>query len=473
MHSIFRSSCLLGVVLLSACGLPLRQAAPLSPVVPTAWQNAQTGNATPATDAPWWQAVGDQGLSALIEQALAANRDLSRSALRLQQAALQAHRSSQDRLPRLQAGVSAGSQRPLDSSGSAGTVIINGQSVPVVNNVGTTSSASASVSASYEIDLWGRIANNITLADQAVGVAQADAETARWLISTQVAEQYWTLAALDAKAPLLRANSADALASLAATRLRLEVGKARPIELDRAQSTADDAKAREATLASQRAQAQLTLALLLDEAPQGYAAGPATLPVNDPPDWSTPAPASVLDRRPELRSARINLDSALLKLHFAQANRYPTFSLSATVNSGGNALHQWLSNPVGSLSLGLALPMLDWQRLKDDQDIAKLQLQDVAIQFKDSLHKALQEVDKQLVERRQSRADLAQGRAKLALADRALTLAQTRHAQGAEALQTVRDAQTSQREAAISLLDLRAKAWLGQTALQKALGGPV
>ena len=192
-----------------------------------------------------------------------------------------------------------------------------------------------------------------------------------------------------------------------------------------------------------------------------------------PPEAAGPAPATVLDRRPELRSARINLDSALLKLHIAQANRYPTFSLSATVNSGGNALHQWLSNPVGSLSLGLALPMLDWQRLKDDQDIAKLQLQDVAIQFKDSLHKALQEVDKQLVERRQSRADLAQGRAKLALADRALTLAQTRHAQGAEALQTVRDAQTSQREAAISLLDLRAKAWLGQTALQKALGGPV
>ena len=461
----------LGLVLLSACSTPTRHALPSTPALPAQWQQPTAGSKALSAQA-WWLALGDDTLSTLIDEALARNRDVARSVLRLRQAGLNTRRGEQDQWPQPSVGLSAGAQRPLHDTGPS-SVLINGVNVPLPTSTGTSTSAGMSLSASYELDLWGRVADSVALADHNARASAADLDTARWLLSTQVAEQYWAIAAADAKRPLLTAQITDAQASLVEARLRLDQGKARAAEVDRAQANLADAQLRLLALDTQRGTAQRTLALLMDVPPQQYTPPTARLPAASPAELPAGTPTDVLDRRPDLRSARHALEAALLKLNIAEANRYPAIRLSTTLGSGGNGLGQWLANPVASLGAALALPMVDWERTRIDRNLAQLQLDDAAIAFRDSLYKALAEVDNLLAQWQQVQSDLTNVRDKLLQADKALAVARLRHATGVDALQTVRDADQAQREAQSALIDLRVKAWQNQVALHKALGGPL
>lgn len=457
---------------LSGCAGPSQRAAPALPPVPAAWQQAPADNAAAVARGPWWIAVGDPALDALIDEALARNRDVARSALRLQQAVLQARTETLNAGLRPSASVGANAQQALDAGAGPGSVLINGVSVPVPSGPRLATSVGATVSAGYEVDLWSRLAASVAAAGAAAEAARADVETARWLLTTQVAEAYWTTAAVDAKTASAQAGVHDAEAGLAAARLRHAEGKIRPAEFDRAGQALADARLKLQTLATQRTQATQTLALLLDR-PEAVRVAAARLPAQDPPDWRAGAPASLLDQRPDLRSARLALDAALRRVQVAEANRYPQLTLGATLSTGGEKLTQILSNPIANLSLALALPLVDWQRLQVQRELALVQLDDAALVFRDGLYKALVETEQQFVQRRQIAGETAAARERAAIAGRALAAATLRHAQGADALQSVRDAAQVEREAQAALIDLRLKAWLNLVALHKALGGPV
>jgi len=443
------------------------------PAVPAAWQQAGGAAADgPVERGPWWTVLGDPTLDALIDEALARNREVARSALRLQQAVLQARIENLNAGWRPAASVGANAQQALDAGAGPGSVLINGVSVPVPSGPRLATSVGASVTASYEVDLWARLAAAAAAADRVAEAARADVETARWLLTTQVAESYWTMAAADAKAQLAQAGERDAVASLAAMQLRLDEGKARRADVDRMVQALAEARLKLRTLATQREQAAQTLALLLDR-PQAMPLAAARLPAQDPPQWHTGPPASVLDQRPDLRSARLALDAALLRVNVAEANRYPQLTLSAAASTGGEKLTQVLSNPFVNLSAALALPLVDWRRLQVQRDLALVQLDEAALGFRDGLYKALVEVENQFAQRRQIAAETTQAREKIVMAQRTLAAARLRHAQGADALQVVRDTAQFERDAQVALVDLRLKAWLNLLALHKALGSPL
>jgi len=107
------------------------------------------------------------------------------------------------------------------------------------------------------------------------------------------------------------------------------------------------------------------------------------------------------------------------------------------------------------------------------RDLALVQLDEAALGFRDGLYKALVEVENQFAQRRQIAAETTQAREKIVMAQRTLAAARLRHAQGADALQVVRDTAQFERDAQVALVDLRLKAWLNLLALHKALGSPL
>lgn len=461
---------LAALLTLAACAVTTPPA-PDAPHSPAAWLMADAGpNAR--LDAPWWQPLGDATLSALIDDALARNRDVARAAVRLQQAEAQARRSAQDRWPTVTGGASAGVQRPLQRSGPD-AVVINGVSVPLPDASGTSTNSGTSLTATWELDLWGRVAASIAAAEQAVRISEVDRETARWLITTQVAEQYWRIAMADRKLPLAAAASTDAAASLKATALQFEVGKLKALDVARAEAALAEARQREAQLATQRRAALFALALLLDRPVAAMEVPEARLPASEPDAFNAGPPAAVLDRRPDLRSARLALDAALLKARITEASRYPPVQLSASLGAGGASLGQWLANPVAGLGLALSLPMLDAARQRADQDLAALQVKDAAIAFRDGVAKALADVEAQFNQRRQLDQDRAVALDKQRTARAALEVARRRHAAGADALQKVREAEQALRDADAALVELQLSRWLNLVAIHKALGGPV
>ena len=412
----------------------------------------------------WWHALQDPVLNGWTDVALTRNRDLVRSALRLQQASLMAGRAELDAWPKVSGNLGASAQQSLTPALRSATDMLAGR---------LSTGATGGLSSSYEVDLWGRVSQNTALAQQDAAIARADLLAARWLLTTQVAEQYWTLAAIDAKAPMMALAIEDARANLAATQLKLTVGKARLADEHKALATLSDAQQRQQALSLQRDNALRIMALLLDEAPQDFKLTQASLPEHLPPEPADWPVASVLDRIPAVQRARIALDQSLTKLKIAQSNLYPQLSLSAGLSGSGSHWRQLLSNPFGSLGLGLALPMFDWKRLGVERDSARLGLDVAAMDFRDALFKALAEVDNQYNLRLQWQAEAQLQQEKTSHAQTALAVAQLRHAQGAEPLQTVRDAQGSLRELHLSALDTRLKAWLNQVAIHKAWGGPL
>lgn len=467
----------LGLIMsLTACS----SVAPTSalPELPRAWKNVPSSNTAPSAAArptAWWRELPDPVLHAWMDLALKRNRDLVRSALRLQQASLQANRTGLDAWPKTSSSLGSSSQQALKSALGNSTTLINGVSVPIDGGLGNklTTSFNAGLTASYEADLWGRVSQSLTLARQDAALAQADLQTARWLLTTQVAEQYWSLAALDAKAPHLEQAVENAQASLAVTQLRLSLGKGRQGDEHKALINLSEAQLRRAALTTQRDQVLRTMALLLDESPQTFSVPQAHLPAQAPQEPGSWPVASVLDRLAPVQRARIALDQALTRLNIAQSNRYPQLSLSAGLSSSGGQLRAALSNPFSNLGLNLTLPMLDWRRLGWERDGARLGLEIAAMDFRDALFKALAEVDTQYNNRRQWQADAQLQAERIRHAQTALNVAQLRFEQGADALQSVRDAQSTLRELEVSAIDIRLRSWTNQVAIFKAWGGPL
>src|SRR5437868_197072 len=277
---------------------------------PVAW-SLTGGDATPD-----WAGLLDPTLAALQARALEANRDIAQAALRWQQARLLAEQSALRWTP--SAGFSANASRPLETQSSTRNVDVGGVTVPVTTSTGWSRSYGASVGVGYELDLWNRLALTNAAQLAQAEAARTDIEAARLSIRSDVAQAYWTLAAIRAQQPLAEAQLALTRETLELTRARVREGKLLPIELDK---IAVNVQAAEARLADLSADAQLQrhmLALLLDEPLPGPLPA-ATLPAGEPPRWRLAEPADVLARRPDVQRARLGVDGALARLRASDA----------------------------------------------------------------------------------------------------------------------------------------------------------
>lgn len=443
------------VLLLAGCAWrgPAPLSAPAAPPAPERWQ-AEADSGTPAD----WALLADPELQALLQRAEAANRDVVQAALRIEQARLQAGLGELRLTP--SAGLNAGANRPLDP--------------PAPLPARTTRSYGASVGVAYELDLWGRLAA-LRSADAAqLRAAQTDLRAARLLLRQRVAESYWQIAAARTQQALAQEQLLLNRELLAATRLRVQEGKLLPIEIDRAAATLQQAEQRLADLQADVAQQRLQLALLLDEAPPGPLLQQPTLPPGAadglPPPWRVgEGPAAVLERRPDVQRARAQVDAALARQQAAEAQRYPALSFSASLGTGGSATRDWLSNPVAALAGNLVVPLIDWRRLDLQRDAARTELELAALALRETVARALVEVESALIDGERLRQQLAANATRLREAQAAERIAALRLEVGAIAKADFLQAKNARLEAEQGRLQLQLRAWLNRGQLARAL----
>ena len=456
------------LALLGGCAATASLQRPAEPLLPAQWQHG----AEPAAQAGAWAAAMDEELRAFQREALARNRDIALAAMRLQDA----QRQLEQQGLRLQPSASLGSSanRPLDSGSASRTVDVGGVPVPVETRVGWSHSYSASLSASYELDLWGRLAaRDRGLLAQREQV-RTDVAAARVVIEARAAEIYWTLGAQERLRPLVRDQLDTAEELLRIVKLRVREGKLLPVESDRAAQTVLAAQHRLADLeAEQQLQAQQR-ALLLDQLEPGAStAARGRLPDISPPAWALGSPAQVLGARPDVQKARLQVDAALAQLSVAEASRYPSLSFSASVGTGGSKMGDWLSQPVLALSSSLLIPLIDWRRLNLERDGARNALEQSALGLRDTVHKALVDAEAQWTQREKlQRQTEAQAR-RVAEAQENERLAALRLEVGAIGRHDWLQARVALLEAKQSLVQLQLQAWLNHAALYRALGGVV
>ncbi len=468
-HGVRRSAlglAALTLLLLGGCAATGELARPTEPRLPEQWQHGTQAEARPQA----WAGMLDPELQAFQREALARNRDLAMAALRFKDAERQLAQQGLRLQP--SASLSSSANRPLESGGSSRSVDVGGVQVPVETRVGWNHSYSASLSASYEPDLWGRLAARdrglVAQRDQ----VQADIAAARVVIEARAAEIYWTLGAQARLRPLAQAQLEAAEELLRIVKLRVREGKLLPVEVDRAAQSVLSAQHRLADLEAEvQLQAQQR-ALLLDQLETGADAHPpGRLPDAAPPAWVLGSPAQVLGARPDVQKARLQVDAALASLAVAEASRYPSLSFTGSIATGGSQARDWLSQPVLSLSSSLLVPLIDWRRLNYEREGARTGLEQAALSLRDTVHKALVDAEGQWTQREKlQRQTDAQAR-RVAEARENERLAALRLEVGAIGRNDWLQARVALLEAQQSLLQLQLQGWLNQAALYRALGG--
>jgi multidrug efflux system outer membrane protein len=340
-------------LLLCACNLGPHYVRPDIPA-PGSWVpvTAESTSSEPAPpdnpawpDAQWWHAFGSPQLDRLINQAQQANDDLKAAVARVQQSDAQVRISGAPLFPALDAGFTPARQRMFLPNGNTSTITFN--------------SFTAELTATYELDFWGRNA-----ALRAAAVAQAtgsryDRETVQLSLLASVATTYFTVLSLRDRVQVATTNLANARETLRGLQLEQRVGTATGLDVAQQQSLVDT---EDATLPALRAQLSHTLAalaILLGTTPDQLQLDDTTLEQIGAPAISTGLPAGLLARRPDVASAEAQLVAANANVRAARAAFLPTIALTASGGAESAALSTLLlpGSRIFDLSAGLTQPI--------------------------------------------------------------------------------------------------------------------
>ncbi|MBI5927083.1 MAG: efflux transporter outer membrane subunit [Aquabacterium sp.] len=439
----------LAAALLSACAAPGHYARP-DVKVPEAWQQGDA--ARQAALAPWWQGLQDPVLAQLIQDALARNNNLAQAAIKVRRAQLVAGQAASDQLPSLSVKGSSTASRQLDGGP-------------------TTRLSTVTAGASWEVDLWGRLASLRSAADWEAQATEQDRQAAAMSLVGTVANLYWQVAYLNQRVEVSQQSIDYARQTLKLVEAQYKVGATSGLEVAQATQALAAQEASHTQWLQQRVQARNALAILFDVPPSVTTKETLRLPDGTLPDVQPGAPASLLARRPDLQAAELRLRKSLASVDATRASFYPTLSLTGSVGGSSTALSQVLSDPVGTLGAGLALPFVQWRDMQRSVDISQADYEVAVLGYRQSWYQALADVENALSARVQYENQGVQ----LALAVKAAQdgerLSEARYRAGAVPLKTWLDAQETRRQAENNLAANRLNRLNALVTLYQSAGG--
>ncbi|OZI69463.1 RND transporter [Bordetella genomosp. 2] len=445
--------CLLAVPLaLAGCGLMRTSYERPAVQSPAAWTYATARDAA-AAGGVWWRNFDDPTLTRLIDLALERNNDLAAAALRVRQAQLRAGLARSDQFPTLGGNVDLSRQRDMRRD----------QTIVRSN--------SASLSVSYELDLWDRLQAQRDAAEWEAAATEQDRASAALSLVGTTATLYWRIAFINQRLASATQSIAYAQRTLELVQAQYDAGGASALEVAEARQNLASQQAARTDMAQQRVENLNALAILFDGPPDRIMADPPRLPPTTLPAVPAGVPADLLARRPDLRAAELRLREALAQTDATRASFYPPLTLTGALGGTSTALGNLLQNPVATLGAGLTLPFLNWNQMRLNIRISETEYALRVVQFRQALYQAMADVENALSARTQlaARAELLEQ--SLAAARQAEDLYEVRYRSGAVSLRFWLDAQEKRRAAEIELDQNTLDRLVNQATLYQALGG--
>jgi NodT family efflux transporter outer membrane factor (OMF) lipoprotein len=334
-------------------------------------------------------------------------------------------------------------------------------------------SSSAALSASYEIDLWGRNASGRRAAEASLRASRFDRETVRLTLVAGVANAYFQLLSLRGRMVIARENLAIAERVFKLVDARARNGAVSALDVARQQAAVLTQRAAIPPLVLQERQTLFALAILLGRQPEGFGAAAAATSAILVPRIGAGIPASLLVRRPDLASAEAQLAAASASVAAARAAMLPGISLTGSAGLASDVLINFLSAPTATIALGAALlqPIFDGGRLRGQLDVAASRERELVETYRKFVLAALADVEGTLAAAARTAEQEALQQQVVQQAGRALELAQIRYREGADDLLTVLDAQRTLFQAQDQLAQIRLARLQAAVGLFKALGG--
>ena len=417
----------------------------------------------------WWTLFNDPELNRLEDEAVVGNQTLAGTIaqLRVAQAALDVSRAPL--LPTL--GVNTGATRSKSGGASSGTVDAAG------NVVGSTAGRprdlyTVQASASWELDLWGRLSSAVDVAAARAQASLDDLAAARLSLQASVAQTYFAVRAADAQLAVLDDNLKAYERSLDLTRNRYQAGVASAADVAQAESQLYSTRAQRLEQVAARAQLEHALAALLGRVPANFSLA-ATGVLPEPPKVPATLPSTLLQRRPDIAAAERRVAAANAQIGVAKAAFFPALTLSSAVGYRSSTFSDVVSAPNLFWSVGpaLALTVFDNGLRRAAVDSATFTRDQAAAAYRQTVITGLQEVEDNLVVAAVLQEELGVQQQALVSARKALEVGNNQYRAGIVSYLNVVTAQATVLSAQRSLLDVQNRRLVAVNILLKNIGG--
>ncbi|VVN78951.1 efflux transporter outer membrane subunit [Pseudomonas fluorescens] len=347
----------------------------------------------------WWEQFQDPVLNDLIRTALLENKDIKIAAARVEEFQGRYGEVRSRLFP--QVGIGAQGERtkaPRDN----GPVPLDSSVDPIFNNY------QAILSVNWELDVWGRLRRLNESARADLLASEEGRRTVILSLVASVASSYITLRDLDRELEIARTTAKVRGDSYDIFKLRFGAGTISEMELAQNQSEYQRTLASVAQFEPLVAQQENALAVLLGRNPgpiiRGRELARLTLP-------SVPAglPSDLLERRPDLRQAELNLISANARIGAAKALYFPTISLTGLLGSVSNQLSNLFTGPAETWSYAVAgsMPIFTAGGIAGQVRQAQAFEQQALLTYQQAIQSAFRDVENALVVSSKSREQMA------------------------------------------------------------------
>ena len=435
-----------------------RPAAP----VPATWAGAPAEAGTTAVaDTSWQQFFTDARLRELIGQALANNRDLRVAALNIERARALYGIQRAEQWPTVAAGTTSALQRSpadLSSTGRADTTRRHDLAIGI---------------SSYELDFFGRVKSLNDASLQQFLATEEARRSAQTSLVAEVATAYLTLAADRERLQLARDTLRNQRDAQALVKARVDGGVASPIDLRRAQTTVEAARADLARFTTQVAQDENALALLVGTPVRGEALAASLDPAFTLDTLPAGLPSQVLQRRPDILAAEHRLRAANAHIGAARAAFFPSVTLTAGGGMASRSLSDLFQGGSGAWSFmpQVTLPIFDGGRRRAALGVAQADRDIALAEYEAAIQRAFREVADTLALQSTLGEQLDAQQSLVAATEDTYRLSDLRFRQGAQGYLEVLDAQRGMYAARQTLIGTRLTRLSNQVALYKVLGG--
>ncbi len=412
-----------------------------------------TGEAEPPDH--WWRAFDDEGLDALIEEALTGNFALWAVRDRLDQARAVARRSGADLWPSLDGR--AGVSREVERTARTGRDYETSYSLGVL--------------AGYEVDLWGRIRATRGAALLEARAREQDLQAAAISLAATVARTWYQWVETRARQDLVAEQLATNRRYLDVITLQFRKGRAGATDVLQQKQLVERTQGELIRLQSAEAALAHALAVLAGRAP-GALQWPAATTLPDlPPLPATGVPAAWVHRRPDVAAAARRVQAADGQLAAAIADQFPRLSLSADAATAAGRVGDLFDNWFASLAANLTAPLFEGGRLRAEVDRTRAVAAEALHAYGQAVVVSLAEVEDALVRERRQGEYVASLAEQLALARQATDQTLENYTKGTtdflRYLTALQSYQSLQRQYLAARLELV----LGRIELYRALAG--
>jgi multidrug efflux system outer membrane protein len=414
----------------------------------------------------WWERFGDPPTAVLVREALENNYDLKAAAARVLQAQAALAEAHGRQLPDVSYGLNRNRNK---MSFNLGSTPFGGGRFSVLSTTW-----SQDISVAYMLDLFGKLRHAEWAAwDQMLAAEATEQALTNSLIASVVATRI-NVATIQRQLAIAKANTENQRKTLEIVERRYEQGLVGPVDIRLARENLEASQTVEPVVELSLIKARHALDVLLARPPGSGEDLPATL--TDLPDL-TPVPigvpASLLDRRPDVKAAELALRSANEMIGVSIAQLYPDLTLSASYGASADTwegIWKHYSETYAAL-MGLAQPIFKGGQIRAQIDAAKARYEELAADYAGTVLTAMREVEDALAGEQMLQTQLEHAEHRLDEAKAAEELSRQRYQQGIDGILTVLESERRRSAAEEELTVLKGQIWTTRVNLYLALGG--